>query len=92
MYPCRTPCVLESYSWSEDLVLWLLCYGANTDPGYVQVVTEPAPWKGGLVAISNFGFGGSNVHCVVSSAADGSKPLATTPSAEEVAVSHLKIA
>ena len=26
------------------------------------------PWQGGLVAISSFGFGGSNVHCLVSGA------------------------
>ena len=30
-----------------------------------QVVTEPTPWQGGLVAISSFGFGGSNVHALV---------------------------
>ena len=58
----------------------------------MQVVTEATPWKGGLVAISNFGFGGSNVHCIVSSAAGGSRPLAITPSAEEVEVICLKIA
>ena len=32
----------------------------------VQVVAEATPWQGGTVAISNFGFGGSNVHCLVS--------------------------
>jgi fatty acid synthase len=31
----------------------------------MQVVAEPTPWQGGTVAISNFGFGGSNVHCLV---------------------------
>ena len=31
-----------------------------------QVVAEATPWVGGTVAISNFGFGGSNVHCLVS--------------------------
>ena len=30
-----------------------------------QVVTAPTPWKGGLVAISSFGFGGSNVHALI---------------------------
>ena len=34
----------------------------------MQVVTEPTPWQGGLVAISSFGFGGSNVHCLVAGA------------------------
>jgi len=32
------------------------------------VVTAPTPWQGGLVAISSFGFGGSNVHCLVAGA------------------------
>ena len=30
------------------------------------MVAEATPWVGGTVAISNFGFGGSNVHCLVS--------------------------
>jgi acyl transferase domain-containing protein len=29
------------------------------------VVTGPTPWEGGLVGLSSFGFGGSNVHCLV---------------------------
>ena len=32
------------------------------------MVTAPTPWQGGLVAISSFGFGGSNVHCLVAGA------------------------
>ena len=30
-------------------------------------MTEPLPWKGGLVGINSFGFGGSNVHVVLKS-------------------------
>lgn len=33
----------------------------------LQVVTEPMPWKGGLVGINSFGFGGSNVHVILKS-------------------------
>ena len=32
---------------------------------WAQVVTSPTPWTGGLVAISSFGFGGSNVHAII---------------------------
>ncbi len=32
---------------------------------HAQVVTGPTPWQGGLVAISSFGFGGSNVHAII---------------------------
>lgn len=32
-----------------------------------QVVSEPLPWKGGLVGINSFGFGGSNVHVILRS-------------------------
>ena len=33
----------------------------------LQVVSEPMPWKGGLVGINSFGFGGSNVHVILQS-------------------------
>ena len=33
----------------------------------LQVVSEPLPWKGGLVGINSFGFGGSNVHVILKS-------------------------
>ncbi|KAK9904717.1 hypothetical protein WJX75_001194 [Coccomyxa subellipsoidea] len=33
--------------------------------GILKVVTGPTPWQGGLVAISSFGFGGSNVHAII---------------------------
>ena len=33
----------------------------------LQVVSEPTPWKGGLVGINSFGFGGSNVHVILQS-------------------------
>lgn len=39
--------------------------------GRLQVVSENTPWNGGLAAINNFGFGGTNVHTVLdTSAAD----------------------
>ena len=40
--------------------------GRRTSQLRMQVVAEATPWQGGTVAISNFGFGGSNVHCLVS--------------------------
>jgi len=33
--------------------------------GRIKVVTERTPWKGGLVGISSFGFGGANSHLVL---------------------------
>ncbi|KAK9916399.1 hypothetical protein WJX75_002178 [Coccomyxa subellipsoidea] len=33
--------------------------------GVIKVVTETNPWEGGIVAQSNFGFGGTNVHLLV---------------------------
>jgi fatty acid synthase len=31
------------------------------------VVTKPTPWKGGLVGINSFGFGGANAHILLKS-------------------------
>ena len=54
------------------------------------MVTAPTPWKGGLVAISSFGFGGSNVHAIIAGCVrpQGPPPRALRmpeplPSAEE---------
>lgn len=38
---------------------------ALTD-GRLRVVTEPVPVRGGIVGINSFGFGGSNVHVILS--------------------------
>lgn len=35
--------------------------------GSIQVVDKNTPWKGGLVAINSFGFGGANAHLVLRS-------------------------
>ncbi|XP_043486066.1 fatty acid synthase [Polistes fuscatus] len=35
--------------------------------GRMQVVDKPLPWKGGLVALNSFGFGGANAHIVLRS-------------------------
>ena len=45
------------------------------------MVTASTPWQGGLVAISSFGFGGSNAHCLVAGAvrAMGPPPRPPTP-------------
>ncbi|KAI4493375.1 hypothetical protein M0802_009435 [Mischocyttarus mexicanus] len=44
----------------------------NTDipgllDGRIQVVDKPLPWKGGLVGLNSFGFGGANAHIVLRS-------------------------
>ncbi|CAG9818777.1 unnamed protein product [Phaedon cochleariae] len=35
--------------------------------GRLKVVTENVPWKGGLIAVNSFGFGGANVHVILRS-------------------------
>lgn len=35
--------------------------------GSIKVVNKPTPWKGGLVGINSFGFGGANAHVVLRS-------------------------
>ncbi|KAJ8679083.1 hypothetical protein QAD02_014870 [Eretmocerus hayati] len=35
--------------------------------GRLKVVTEPTPWKGGLVGVNSFGFGGANAHVLLKS-------------------------
>ena len=37
------------------------------EEGRLKVVTEPTPWKGGLVGINSFGFGGANAHILIKS-------------------------
>ena len=48
------------------LVVQAYCDFCNCDLN-LQVVSEPMPWKGGLVGINSFGFGGSNVHVILQS-------------------------
>ncbi len=38
----------------------------------MQVVTENTPFPAGLVAINNFGFGGTNVHLILRGRAEAS--------------------
>ncbi|KAK3730951.1 hypothetical protein QZH41_008841, partial [Actinostola sp. cb2023] len=35
--------------------------------GRVKVVNEPTKWRGGIVGVNSFGFGGSNVHLILQS-------------------------
>ena len=35
--------------------------------GGMKVVQENTDWKGGIVGVSSFGFGGSNVHVILKS-------------------------
>ena len=58
---------------------------------FTQVVTEPTEWKGGLVAISNFGFGGSNVHCILGDAAGRARAgLAIAPAVQDANAEEAK--
>ena len=58
---------------------------------FMQVVTESTEWKGGLVAISNFGFGGSNVHCILGGAAGRARAgLAIAPAVQDANAEEAK--
>ena len=37
----------------------------NFDSNIFQVITEPTPWDGGLVAVNSFGVGGANGHALL---------------------------
>lgn len=37
------------------------------EEGRLRVVTDPTPWKGGLVGVNSFGFGGANAHVLLKS-------------------------
>ncbi|EIE19938.1 hypothetical protein COCSUDRAFT_44339 [Coccomyxa subellipsoidea C-169] len=52
--------------------------------GVIKVVTETTPWEGGIVAQSNFGFGGTNVHLLVQGGPKPSLPLGFAPSTPDV--------
>ncbi|XP_056626779.1 fatty acid synthase [Triplophysa dalaica] len=70
---------LEHGVWAPNIHF----HDPNTDipaltDGRLRVVTEPIPVRGGIVGINSFGFGGSNVHVILSP--HGSKALdQTTP-------------
>ena len=58
---------------------------------FMPVVIEPTEWKGGLVAISNFGFGGSNVHCILGGAAGRARAgLAIAPPVQDANAEEAK--
>lgn len=42
---------------------------------YVQVVVEPTPWEGGLVAVNSFGVGGANGHALLLSNKKPKQPI-----------------
>uniref|UniRef100_UPI00358E27BA fatty acid synthase isoform X2 n=1 Tax=Myxine glutinosa TaxID=7769 RepID=UPI00358E27BA len=57
---------LEHGVWAPNL------HFSNPNPdipalsdGRIHVPTQPVPYRGGLVAINSFGFGGSNVHAIL---------------------------
>lgn len=41
----------------------------------LQVITEPTPWDGGLVAVNSFGVGGANGHALLLSNKKVKRPI-----------------
>ena len=62
----KTLCLLcATLAWQESMkakrvrsMLTPGCCAIQYNAWYAQVVTEATPWEGGIVALSNFGFGG----------------------------------
>ncbi|MBX2836902.1 MAG: acyltransferase domain-containing protein [Gammaproteobacteria bacterium] len=56
--------------------------------GNIQVVSENEPWKGGIVGINSFGFGGTNAHAIIRGGFELAAPQQQTAEDCIVPLSH----